>query len=373
MVRARATKIDEYQFLTCLQHGLWGSKSARFKEWLPGDYLFFLVDNRIAGFAKVAGQPFKASAPVWDNGLFPHRIAMAFEHVLLPPHRPPNLGDIRAVLTTAYQADWGLGLVNQWLMKPEAAEAIRKIISAIPNDRRAIDATLPKLLEEAKAQRQYKPRKKAPKKTEVSEPPVQEADTKESTPTFKLVKGSSSVPQDSLHLEAQAALIALGRMANCEVWVASNDRSKVFSGSPLGADCLKTLPNMGLSTEAAKAIGLIDAIWLKRNAPMAAFEVETTTSVHSGLLRMSDLVELVPALNIDLYIVAPAEREDKVLREMARPTFRRIGLPDICRFIALEELQKLTQKVKGLGGHINPSIIQTIAVALPDQQEIGLA
>ncbi len=181
------------------------------------------------------------------------------------------------------------------------------------------------------------------------------------------------MPQDSLHLEAQAALIALGRMANCEVWVASNDRSKVFSGSPLGADCLKTLPNMGLSTEAAKAIGLIDAIWLKRNAPMAAFEVETTTSVHSGLLRMSDLVELVPALNIDLYIVAPAEREDKVLREMARPTFRRIGLPDICRFIALEELQKLTQKVKGLGGHINPSIIQTIAVALPDQQEIGLA
>ena len=38
-MRLRITKIDEYQFLTCLKHGLWGSKSARFKTWKVGDKL----------------------------------------------------------------------------------------------------------------------------------------------------------------------------------------------------------------------------------------------------------------------------------------------------------------------------------------------
>jgi hypothetical protein len=370
MIRARATKIDEYQFLTCVKSGLWGSKSARFKQWLVDDLLFFLVDNALAGYARVSGKPFKSQEPVWDNGLFPHRVPLTFEHLLLPIHRPPNVGDLRATLTTAFQADWGLGLINQWLMKPEAAESLRSAISSVPNDLQIVMGGLTQLLAEAKAQREFKPKKKFPEKLEISTDEVVE---KETPPQLQVVKGASAAPQDTHHVDAQASLIALGRMVGCDVWVASNDKSKVFNGVALGSQCLKNLPNMGLSVEASKAIGLIDVIWIKKNAPLAAFEVETTTSVHSGLLRMSDLVELVPALNLDLYIVAPRDREDKVLREMARPTFRRIGLPDICRFIAIEDLQELSKKIKGLGGHINPSIIQTVSVALPDQQAAGLA
>lgn len=369
-MRARTTKIDEFQFLTCIESGLWGSNSARFKDWRVDDVLYFLVGNALAGYARVSGNPFKSQEPVWDNGVFPHRIALSFEHVLLPDHRPPNVGDVRSILTTAYQSDWGLGLVNQWLMKPEAAESLRSVISAVPNDLAIVKNQLPRLLLEAKAQRQFKPKKKVPKNAEVLK---DESPEKLSPPQLQVLKGMATAPQDTHHVDAQASLIELGRMVGCDVWVASNDKSKVFNGVPLGTQCLKTLPNMGLSVEATKAIGLIDVIWIKKNAPLAAFEVETTTSVHSGLLRMSDLVELVPALNLDLYIVAPREREDKVLREMARPTFRRIGLPDICRFIAIEDLQGLSGKVKGLGGHINHSIIQTISVALPDEQSAGLA
>lgn len=254
-------------------------------------------------------------------------------------------------------------------MKPEAAETIRSFVISIPNELHSIRAGLLKLLEGAKAQRKFKPRQKAPAKTEA----MAESPDKELAPSFQILKGFLTGPQDSVHVDAQASLIALGRMVGCSVWVASNDKTKLSQGSPLGTECLKSLPNMGLGGEATKAIGLIDVIWLKKNAPLAAFEVEATTSVHSGLLRMSDLVELVPALNLDLYIVAPRDREDKVLREMSRPTFRRIGLPDICRFVAIEDLHTLAEQVKGLGGHINPSIIQKIAVALPDQQEIGLA
>ena len=48
-------------------------------------------------------------------------------------------------------------------------------------------------------------------------------------------------------------------------------------------------------------IELIDVLWLQGNAIVAAFEVESTTSIYSGLLRMSDLVAMQPNLNIPLW------------------------------------------------------------------------
>jgi hypothetical protein len=57
MVKSYATsfdKIDEFQFLTCLKHKVWGSKKARFKDWKIGDHLAFIIDKSIAGLAQVS-------------------------------------------------------------------------------------------------------------------------------------------------------------------------------------------------------------------------------------------------------------------------------------------------------------------------------
>lgn len=56
----RLTKIDEYQFLTCLKHGLWGSKSARFKTWKESDRLAIIVDKSLAALAEVTGEAFES-------------------------------------------------------------------------------------------------------------------------------------------------------------------------------------------------------------------------------------------------------------------------------------------------------------------------
>ena len=173
----------------------------------------------------------------------------------------------------------------------------------------------------------------------------------------------------SAHTKAQSELIALGRITGCTVWIASNDRGRAYGGENPADDCLKKLPGMGLSDEATKRISLIDVIWVNQNAPVCAFEVETSTSIYSGLLRMSDLLAVVPALNIQIYIVAPRERQGKVLGELARPTFRKIGLSEYCRYIPCEDLSDLIAKVKGLGGHVQPSILDTIAVSLEDEEE----
>lgn len=70
-----------------------------------------------------------------------------------------------------------------------------------------------------------------------------------------------------------------------------------------------------------RLISLIDVLWIKKNKVAAAFEVEHTTSIYSGLLRMSDLVALSPNLTFPLYIVTPQERIEKVRAELSRPTF----------------------------------------------------
>ena len=73
-MRLRLTKVDEFQFLTCVKHEVWGSKSARFSDWQVGDYLAIIVEKQIAGLAEVCGEPFTSQQKVWDNGLFPNRI-----------------------------------------------------------------------------------------------------------------------------------------------------------------------------------------------------------------------------------------------------------------------------------------------------------
>ena len=82
---------------------------------------------------------------------------------------------------------------------------------------------------------------------------------------------------------------------------------------------------------------------------------------------MSDLLSVVPSLKINLYIIAPKNRQDKVRSEITRPTFQKIGLNEYCKFIPIEELSKLLSRVEGLQGHIQPSIIDTIATGFEEE------
>ena len=85
----------------------------------------------------------------------------------------------------------------------------------------------------------------------------------------------------------------------------------------------------------------------ERQSIVAAFEVESTTSVYSGLLRMSDLLALQPNLSINLFLVAPDDRRDKVENELMRPTFklRERPLASICGFLGFDSL---VEKLKGI-------------------------
>ena len=83
---------------------------------------------------------------------------------------------------------------------------------------------------------------------------------------------------------------------------------------------MEVLP-LGYDATTTKTIEQIDVLWLRRRSIARAFEVEHTTSIYSGLLRMADLVALQPDINVKLHIVASVDRQAKVLQEINRPVF----------------------------------------------------
>lgn len=129
------------------------------------------------------------------------------------------------------------------------------------------------------------------------------------------------------HTEIQWFLIQLGLKHNYDVFVAKNDRNATFEGHRLGEECVEKLSLAGFSDAAIGIIEYVDVIWLDGDHIVKMFEVESTTSVFSGILRMTDFVVKVPNLAVDMYIVASQSDEDKVRKEMNRPTFQHVLEP----------------------------------------------
>lgn len=151
-------------------------------------------------------------------------------------------------------------------------------------------------------------------------------DTAVDTPEPDESEGTDADDQQeaSEHTEIQWHLIQLGLDHGYDVYVATNDQNRTYNGHRLGEDCVESLNLTGFSDAAMNIIEYVDVIWLNGSYIEKMFEVESTTSIYSGILRMTDFVVKVPNLAVDMHIVAPAEDEDQVRRQMTRPTFQHI-------------------------------------------------
>ena len=164
------------------------------------------------------------------------------------------------------------------------------------------------------------------------------------------------------HDEIQWLLLSLGNEMGLDLWVASNDRNRSFQGNEFsGLPKLRSSLPMQFDMTTQRTIELIDVLWLQGNSIIAAFEIEHTTSIYSGILRMSDLIALQPNLNINLYIVAPDDRREKVKSEINRPTFSKNRLPQVCKYIAYSKLTHLFETQGSYLSYLKPSILDTIA------------
>jgi type II restriction enzyme len=156
--------------------------------------------------------------------------------------------------------------------------------------------------------------------------------------------------EDRGHTEVQGWLRDLGCALGFSVWVASNDRNRPYAGGRLADGCLDLLPEPLEQSPAADAIRLIDVLWLEHAAPRvaAAFEVEHTTSIYSGIVRMLDLALGVPEHSHALFLVAPDAREPDVRNQLLRPAFSRVRDLRV-RFLPYSELNKNRETIARFG------------------------
>ena len=152
---------------------------------------------------------------------------------------------------------------------------------------------------------------------------------------------SQSIRESS---KMQALLASIGETMGYKIWLPKADRSAVFhEWKPADGALMSVLP-LNYNEPTLQTIEQIDVLWLKGRAIVRAFEVEHTTAVYSGILRMADLLALQPNMDIKLHIVAPENRKTKVMNEIQRPVFSLLEkgpLSDYCTFIPYGSLREL--------------------------------
>lgn len=140
-----------------------------------------------------------------------------------------------------------------------------------------------------------------------------------------------------IHIRIQYGLIVLGRAEGCGVWGPVNDRNLSYRRKPFSRMTIERMPNLGMDENARRVVQNIDVLWMRRNSIQRAFEIESTTSIYGGLLRLNDLVLAQPNIQIDLNIVSAKKRRDKVYAQLLRPSFQSL-LPK-CGFIPFEDVE----------------------------------
>ncbi|MFF4419088.1 EVE domain-containing protein [Streptosporangium sp. NPDC001559] len=271
-----------------------------------GDHLVFYVMGlkRLVGIAEITGGPYESDEQIWASGDYPLRVGVDLSVQAPRPEQgvpiTELLGELDLFERRGDLGSWGVRL-----------RGTPKVLS--DSDGQAILAAL-----------------------------------------HKALSGSAS----TLHTEAQYLLLQLGANLGLDVYVAVNDRSRLYGDMPLGSmpRVVDSLPQ-SLPGKAADVIKYVDVLWFEDDAVVAAFEVECTTDISRGWGRMADLLACQPNLSIPHFIVAPEERREKVRREVNRPALRRLGSmglkKEYVRYVPIEgmriEVLRLGSNLRGAG------------------------
>lgn len=145
------------------------------------------------------------------------------------------------------------------------------------------------------------------------------------------------------HDEIQWCLIKFGKAAGNDVWIPKNDQNKVYKGNSFRDFILKQFePGLDIP----KAVENIDCVWRYGFQIKSAFEIEHTTAIYSGILRLADLKSVAPNSNYPLIIVAPREMRTRVYDQVRRPAFSNpyLKLREAIKFLSYERIRELDQK-----------------------------
>lgn len=125
----------------------------------------------------------------------------------------------------------------------------------------------------------------------------------------------------SQHSEMIAILAQIGKKQGCDIWIGKREqREKDHSLISQGKKLLeyKTLNKLKVdNAKNEKVVEDIDLLWIKGNQVRSVFEVESTTSMMSALMRGSNV-----SAEVEKFMILPEEREAQFKNKMTSPLFR---------------------------------------------------
>ena len=122
----------------------------------------------------------------------------------------------------------------------------------------------------------------------------------------------------------QYHLLKIGTALGYDPIAAANDRGKCHGEVNFSFISLPKFPELKIEKGTLNTIQLIDAIWFEKNTNkiVCAFEVEKSTSIYSGILRLSDLAFSFSDNQTALFIIIPNNREKEVVLQLRRPSIK---------------------------------------------------
>lgn len=120
-------------------------------------------------------------------------------------------------------------------------------------------------------------------------------------------------------------MVRLGASLGYQIWVGRNEQNK---SKLLQNFSTRRLEIPGLSDEfiSKNRIDQIDLIWLKLDeARYIAFEIENSTGVAPGILRLANLTGKLPHLNIPTYVIIPDKFKNKAKKIFQSPGGKMLG------------------------------------------------
>lgn len=156
------------------------------------------------------------------------------------------------------------------------------------------------------------------------------------------------------HIRMQWKLARLGLKAGERVWVPVGDQSRLR----------QTYQFDEFDPEFSAGIDLphsyvenIDVVWKQEFRIGAAYEIENSTSIYSGLLRFADLNIVAPNTLYPMFIVAPQDRKNRLREQLRRPAFKRLELDRKVRFLSYETIDQIDEFFAGSSSGLNVDLI----------------
>ncbi len=156
------------------------------------------------------------------------------------------------------------------------------------------------------------------------------------------------------HVTMQWKLARLGLKAGERVWVPVGDQARLRSAYQFESFDPEFSAGIDLPHSYVENI---DVVWKQEFRIGAAYEIENSTSIYSGLLRFADLNIVAPNTLYPMFIVAPKERKNRLREQLRRPAFKRLELDTKVRFLSYEAIDDIDSFFSGSDSGLSVDVI----------------